>query len=124
MMIAQQLYEGIDLGSEGSVGLITYMRTDSVRLADDAVNEARSFIQERYGEASLPSKPNVFKSKKSAQDAHEAIRPTSVSYLPEEVGKYLTPDQRKLYRVVVGALRGMPDEARPVLPDLGEDRRG
>jgi len=100
MMVAQQLYEGVDLGAEGTVGLITYMRTDSVRLADDAVNEAREFIARRWGPGAVPSRPNVFKSRKSAQDAHEAIRPTSVQYLPEEVGKYLTADQRKLYRVV------------------------
>jgi len=100
MMVAQQLYEGVDLGSDGTVGLITYMRTDSVRLSDDAVAEAREYIAEKYGKASLPSKPNTFKSRKSAQDAHEAIRPTSVRYLPNEAGKYLTLDQRKLYRVV------------------------
>lgn len=100
MMVAQQLYEGVDLGSEGTVGLITYMRTDSVRLSGDAIAEAREFIGQRYGEALVPPKPNVFKSRKSAQDAHEAIRPTSVRYLPDQVGKYLTADQRKLYRVV------------------------
>ena len=100
MMVAQQLYEGVDVGSEGTVGLITYMRTDSVRLSTDAVDEARAYILEVFGEASVPSKPNVFKSRKGAQDAHEAIRPTSVRYVPDEVGKYLSPDQRKLYRVV------------------------
>jgi DNA topoisomerase-1 len=100
MTVAQQLYEGVELGEEGSVGLITYMRTDSVRLSADAVAEAREFIAERFGKAALPARPNVFKSKKGAQDAHEAIRPTSVGYHPERVGKYLTPDQRKLYRVV------------------------
>ena len=100
MVVAQQLYEGVDLGSEGSVGLITYMRTDSVRLSDDAIAEAREFIGEKYGAKAVPAKPNVYKSKKSAQDAHEAIRPTSIRFVPQEVGKYLTADQRKLYRVV------------------------
>jgi DNA topoisomerase-1 len=100
MMIAQQLYEGVDLGEEGSLGLITYMRTDSVRLSGDAVEEARGYIAERYGNDALPSKPNVFKSRKSAQDAHEAIRPTCVNLSPEHVGKYLTPDQRKLYKLI------------------------
>ncbi len=100
MVVAQQLYEGVDLGSEGSVGLITYMRTDSVRLSDDSVAEAREFIGERFGAKAVPAKPNVYKSRKSAQDAHEAIRPTSIRFLPKEVGKYLTSDQRKLYRVV------------------------
>ncbi len=100
MTVAQQLYEGVDLGEEGTVGLITYMRTDSVRLSSDAVEEVRRFIAERFGPASLPPRPNTFKSRKGAQDAHEAIRPTSVGYHPEQVGKHLTPDQRKLYRVV------------------------
>ncbi|MDD5307278.1 MAG: type I DNA topoisomerase [Deltaproteobacteria bacterium] len=100
MMIAQQLYEGVDIGSEGAVGLITYMRTDSVRLSADAVEDARRYIAQRYGAEQVPDKPNFFKSRKSAQDAHEAIRPTSVALTPEQVGKYLTPDQRKLYTVV------------------------
>lgn len=100
MMIAQQLYEGVELGEEGSAGLITYMRTDSVRLSADAVEEVRTFIAERYGEAAVPEKPNVFKSRKSAQDAHEAIRPASAALTPEQVGKYLTPDQRKLYKLI------------------------
>ncbi len=100
MMVAQQLYEGIDIGEQGTVGLITYMRTDSVRLATDAVEEARTFIAEQFGEDHLPKKPNVFKSRKSAQDAHEAIRPTSVLNRPESITKYLSVDQRKLYRLI------------------------
>ncbi len=100
MMIAQQLYEGIDLGQEGTIGLITYMRTDSVRVSADAVEEARSLIVERYGKDHLPAKPNTFKSRKSAQDAHEAIRPTSVNFAPSRIGKYLSADQRKLYKLV------------------------
>ncbi len=100
MMIAQQLYEGVDLGKEGATGLITYMRTDSVRLADDAVQEIRDFISNQYGPEHVPPKPNVFKSKKSAQDAHEAIRPASAAHPPDKVNKYLTPDQRKLYSLI------------------------
>jgi len=76
----QRLYEGVELGDEGPTGLITYMRTDSTRLSEDAVNDVRAWIVDRYGEASRPAEPNVFKSKKSAQDAHEAIRPTSTQY--------------------------------------------
>ncbi|MBN2718737.1 MAG: type I DNA topoisomerase [Deltaproteobacteria bacterium] len=100
MMIAQQLYEGVDIGDDGSVGLITYMRTDSVRLSDDSVTEAREYIENTFGKSYVPSKPNVFKTRKSAQDAHEAIRPTSTSYHPDTVGKYLSRDQKKLYKVV------------------------
>ncbi len=86
MMLAQRLYEGIELGKEGLVGLITYMRTDSTRVSDDALKEVREFIGgERYGAAYLPPSPNVYKSKKDAQDAHEAIRPTSVLHTPEAV---------------------------------------
>lgn len=100
MMIAQQLYEGIDVGDDGTVGLITYMRTDSVRLSDDSVAEAREYIETTFGKKFVPAKPNVFKSKKSAQDAHEAIRPTSTQYHPDAVSKYLSRDQKKLYKVV------------------------
>ncbi|RMH36259.1 MAG: type I DNA topoisomerase [Deltaproteobacteria bacterium] len=85
MALAQRLYEGLDLGEEGPVGLITYMRTDSVRLSDDAVAMARAYIGERFGADYLPAKPNQYKNKKSAQDAHEAIRPTSTAYPPERV---------------------------------------
>lgn len=100
MMVAQQLYEGIDIGS-GTMGLITYMRTDSVHLATDAVTEIRAFIQERFGEQNLPSKSRVFKTKsKNAQEAHEAIRPTSVKRSPEMVQNALTADQNKLYGLI------------------------
>jgi DNA topoisomerase-1 len=85
MSLAQRLYEGVELGDEGPTGLITYMRTDSTRLSEDAVKDVRTWIVDRYGEASRPAEPNVFKSKKSAQDAHEAIRPTSTQYDPETV---------------------------------------
>jgi DNA topoisomerase-1 len=90
MALAQRLYEGLELGDEGAVGLITYMRTDSTRLSDDAVAEARGYIAERYGKESLPDEPVVYRSKKGAQDAHEAIRPTSMQYDPESVRRLLT----------------------------------
>lgn len=100
MRIAQQLYEGIDLGA-GPVGLITYMRTDSVALANEAVNEIRSLISERYGKNQLPRSPRQYKTKaKNAQEAHEAIRPTSAKRLPEEIASFLSSDQRKLYDLI------------------------
>jgi DNA topoisomerase-1 len=90
MALAQRLYEGLELGEEGAVGLITYMRTDSTRLSDDAVTEARGYIAEKYGKESLPDEPVIYKTKKQAQDAHEAIRPTSTQYDPETVKRLLT----------------------------------
>jgi len=100
MMVAQQLYEGVELGSEGSVGLITYMRTDSVRLSDDAIRQARAYIRERFGEDYLPGKPRVYKTKSAAQDAHEAIRPTYADRDPESLKDMLTSDQYKLYKLI------------------------
>jgi DNA topoisomerase-1 len=100
MGLAQRLYEGIELGKEGSVGLITYMRTDSTRVSDDAVAEVRKLIGERYGEQYLPATPNVYKTKKQAQDAHEAIRPTSAQHTPEAIAKFLSEDELKLYRII------------------------
>ncbi|MCK6574906.1 type I DNA topoisomerase [Myxococcota bacterium] len=100
MQTAQRLYEGVELGDEGAVGLITYMRTDSVRLSDDAITMARAYIAEKYGPAEVPAQPNVYKTKKGAQDAHEAIRPTSMDYPPERVKAFLSPDQAKLYTLV------------------------
>lgn len=89
MRVAQQLYEGIDTGS-GAVGLITYMRTDSVNLAQDALNDIRALIAQRYGAHNLPSNPRIFKTKaKNAQEAHEAIRPTAVNLTPEAVRAHL-----------------------------------
>ena len=100
MRIAQQLYEGVDIGS-GAVGLITYMRTDSVNLADEAVAELREFIAGKYGKDNLPAKPRVFKTKaKNAQEAHEAIRPTSVLNTPESIARHLDRDQLKLYTLI------------------------
>jgi DNA topoisomerase-1 len=100
MMLAQRLYEGVEIGKEGAVGLITYMRTDSTRVSDDALADARHYIAERYGQEFLPDSPNVYKSKKGAQDAHEAIRPTSMAFAPEIVEKHLAEDEMKLYRLV------------------------
>ncbi len=102
MMLAQQLYEGIDLGAEGTTGLITYMRTDSTRLSEDVVSEARNFINEKYGEKYLPEKAKVYdqKNKKNVQDAHEAVRPTSLKYTPEFVKEFLDEAQFKLYELI------------------------
>ncbi|MBI3179671.1 MAG: type I DNA topoisomerase, partial [Deltaproteobacteria bacterium] len=100
MMIAQQLYEGVELGDEGSVALITYMRTDSTRVSNDALAAVRDFIGKTYGGDYVPEAPNVYKSKKGAQDAHEAIRPTSMDYPPEKVAKFLSGDQLKLYTLI------------------------
>jgi DNA topoisomerase I len=100
MMLAQRLYEGIEIGTEGAVGLITYMRTDSTRVGDDAIIELRKYIGERYGPEFLPPTPNIYKGKKDAQDAHEAIRPTSMAYTPELVEQYLPEDEMKVYRLI------------------------
>ena len=100
MMIAQQLYEGIDITGEGSVGLITYMRTDSTRIADEAIQSVREFIYNRYSGDYLPDKPNIYKAKKNIQDAHEAIRPTSMKREPKKLKKSLTAEQFKLYELI------------------------
>ncbi len=100
MTIAQQLYEGIEVDGIGSTGLITYMRTDSLRLADEAIYAVRNYITETFGERFCPKTRRVFKTKKSAQDAHEAIRPAYVELTPEKIKKNLTPDQYKLYRII------------------------
>ena len=100
MSIAQQLYEGIDIQGVGTVGLITYMRTDSLRLSEEALAAARTFIQSRYGKQYYPEKTRRFKSKGSAQDAHEAIRPSDVTLTPEDLKKSLTADQYRLYKLI------------------------
>ena len=100
MMLAQQLYEGVELGSEGAVGLITYMRTDSTRVSEDAVTEAREFIAGKFGPQYVPAAPNVYKSKKEAQDAHEAVRPSAATRTPDDVAAFLAEDQLKLYRLI------------------------
>jgi DNA topoisomerase I len=100
MKLAQKLYEGIEIGSEGLVGLITYMRTDSTRLSDDAVSEVREFIYNNYGKEYVPKQPNIYKKKKTSQDAHEAIRPTSIKYPPNVIKKYLDKDLYRLYELI------------------------
>ncbi|NCD08014.1 MAG: type I DNA topoisomerase [Negativicutes bacterium] len=100
MMLAQQLYEGLNIGKEGSVGLITYMRTDSVRFSETAVADIRNYVESVFGADYLPGKPNVFSSKKNAQDAHEAIRPSSINRSPDSIEAYLTKDQLKLYSII------------------------
>lgn len=100
MNIAQSLYEGVDLGNEGTEGLITYMRTDSVRLEREAIEAARRYIAGQYGKEFLPQEGRQYTTKKSAQDAHEAIRPTNVQHPPDRIQSYLTPDQNKLYQLI------------------------
>ena len=100
MAIAQQLYEGVDIAGEGTVGLITYMRTDSLRISDEAMAAAKQFILGRYGAAYVPAQPRRFKAKSGAQDAHEAIRPSNVELTPEQLKSDLTPEQYRLYRLV------------------------
>jgi DNA topoisomerase-1 len=100
MMLAQQLYEGVEIGKQGAVGLITYMRTDSVRISNEALNAVRGFIKSSYGDDYLPAKPISYGKKKGAQDAHEAIRPTNMDMTPEKVKKHLTPQQLKLYTLI------------------------
>ncbi len=100
MSIAQQLYEGVDIAGEGTVGLITYMRTDSLRLSDEATAAAREFILSRYGADYYPGKPRVYKTKSGAQDAHEAIRPSDVRLAPDDIKKDLTSEQYRLYKLI------------------------
>jgi len=100
MMIAQRLYEGVELGEEGSVGLITYMRTDSTRISNEALTEVREYIKTQYGEPYLPGSPNFYKEKKEAQAAHEAIRPTSALRHPDQIKQYLKEDEFKVYKLI------------------------
>ena len=100
MMIAQQLYEGVVLGRHGATGLITYMRTDSTRISNLAVDEARSYLSEEYGKEYIPPRPNIYAMGKKAQDAHEAIRPTSILRIPAELESYLNRDQLRLYTLI------------------------
>ena len=100
MRIAQRLYEGVDLGQVGIVALITYMRTDSPRVSSEAVHQVRDWIKDRFGESYLPSKPNVYKSRKGAQEAHEAIRPTSINLEPDKVKDHLDKDHWSLYKLI------------------------
>ena len=100
MMVAQQLYEGVEIGDEGAVGLITYMRTDSFRVADEALTDVRELITKDFGAVYIPEKPILRAARKGAQEAHEAIRPTYVSKKPDEIKQYLTEDQYRLYRLI------------------------
>jgi len=100
MTVAQRLYEGIDLGEEGPTGLITYMRTDSVRVADEALRDVRKFIGENYEASYLPDRPRTYKSRKTAQEAHEAIRPASTRYRPQDIRAYLKRDEFRLYQLI------------------------
>ncbi|HEX7534859.1 MAG TPA: type I DNA topoisomerase [Syntrophales bacterium] len=100
MSVAQKLYEGIELGAEGPVGLITYMRTDSVRTAEEAIRDVRKYIGENYDSAFLPPKPRTFKNSATAQDAHEAIRPSSMAYRPQDIKTYLSNDEFRLYQLI------------------------
>ena len=100
MAIAQKLYEGIELGAVGPMGLITYMRTDSVRISDQALSESRKYIMDKYGNKYLPEKPSLYKVKKLAQDAHEAIRPTSFDFSPDKIKTHLAGDEFELYKLV------------------------
>ena len=100
MGVAQRLYEGVEIGNDGTVGLITYMRTDSTRVSPDAIAEARDYISTKLGKQYLPESPIAYKTKGAAQDAHEAIRPTSVHYVPDEIRRYLSEEQYKLYKLI------------------------
>ncbi|MGQ9508363.1 MAG: type I DNA topoisomerase [Thermodesulfobacteriota bacterium] len=100
MRIAQELYEGVSLGKMGHLGLITYMRTDSVRVSTEAIHQVRRWIKEKFGDSFLPPKPNLYKSRKGAQEAHEAIRPTSMELEPEKIKSHLTKEQFELYKLI------------------------
>jgi DNA topoisomerase-1 len=115
MKIAQRLYEGVNLGDEGPTGLITYMRTDSPRVSDQALQSVREFITQRYGADYLPERPNVYRAAKSAQEAHEAIRPTAVARDPESVAPYLERDELALYMLIFN--RFVASQMRPALYD-------
>ncbi len=100
MRIAQELYEGVSLGKMGQVGLITYMRTDSVRVSTEAIHQVREWIKKQFGDSYLPMKPNLYRSRKGAQEAHEAIRPTSMEFEPEKIKPHLNKDQLELYKLI------------------------
>ena len=116
MRTAQDLYEGLDIGRDGPVGLITYMRTDSTSIAKEAQAAARELIQQRYGAEFLPSAPPQYKNRKSAQEAHEAVRPSYVDIVPEDIEGYLSPDQFKLYRLIWR--RFMASQMKPAIFDV------
>ena len=113
MQVVQQLYEGIDLGKAGTVGLVTYIRTDSVRVSEEAVTAARGFIQAQYGDEYCPETPNQYKGRKNAQDAHEAIRPTYIDQTPEAVKPFLTREQYNLYKLIY--VRFLSSQMKPAV---------
>ena len=115
MQVAQRLYEGVEVGDEGLVGLITYMRTDSTRLSDDALEMARTYIADRYGPNEIPDKPVVYRTKKRSQDAHEAVRPTSMEHPPDKLTDVLSPEQVKLYGLIWR--RFVASQMKPALYD-------
>ena len=116
MMIAQQLYEGIELGSLGTMGLITYMRTDSTKVSDEAIKKVRSFILKNFGKEYLPESANIYKSRKSAQEAHEAIRPTLVDRDPDDIKAFLSPEQFKLYTLIHN--RFVASQMKPAISNI------
>ncbi|MBP7124972.1 type I DNA topoisomerase [Myxococcota bacterium] len=115
MAVAQRLYEGVELGEEGRVGLITYMRTDSVRLSQEALKDLRDFIREAFGDAFVPARANLFRNRRSAQDAHEAIRPTAVARRPSEVRRFLDRDEARLYGLIWA--RALASQMTPAIYD-------
>ena len=115
MQVVQQLYEGVDIEGEGTLGIVTYIRTDSVRVSDEAMAAVRAYIPERFGEDYLPEKPNEFRGRKNAQDAHEAIRPTDIRRTPEKVKSSLTKEQYNLYRLIYN--RFLASQMMPALYD-------
>jgi DNA topoisomerase I len=124
MQVAQRLYEGVELGADGSLGLITYMRTDSTRISQDALGEVREKIAQTYGEDYLPEKPNIYRSKKEAQDAHEAIRPSYVERDPESMKKYLSKDEYALYKLIWNrfvASQMLPAVYDEIIADISSD---
>lgn len=124
MQVVQQLYEGIDLEGEGTQGIVSYIRTDSVRISDEALNALREYIPERFGSDYLPEKPNEYKGRKNAQDAHEAIRPTDVHRTPDSIKPSLTKEQYNLYKLIYNRFLAEPDDARPLRnDDDGNQRR-
>lgn len=125
MMLAQQLYEGVELGKKGPVGLISYIRTDSVRIATEAQNAALEYIEQHFGKAYLPSKPNIYKGRASAQDAHEAIRPTDIKNAPADIKEYLSQEQYKLYKLIYERfLASQMTDARLAVTNVTFDSNG
>ena len=124
MQVVQQLYEGVDLEGEGTQGIVTYIRTDSVRISDEAMEKLREYIGDRFGEQFVPQKPIEYKGRKNAQDAHEAIRPTDVNRTPEKIKNSLTKEQYNLYRLIYNrylACQMMPAVYETMTADIAGD---